>query len=361
MKKTELYDEHVAAGARIVDFAGYAMPVQYQGVIAEHQAVRNQVGVFDVSHMGWLTIEGRDVASNINDLFTKDLTPLTSHQALYSLLCNEEGGTIDDLILYKESNEKFHMVLNASNKEKDLAHIQKHLKLKNSNLVITPHFDEVSIFAVQGPRALDLFKKLGCALNYQFMSFGNWSIFGHQTYLAFTGYTGEIGAEWIVPNAIAKKVWAELLRVGQEFGLVPCGLAARDTLRTEMGYSLYGHELNEDISPLTAGLSWAISWNKVDFVGKTALLNEKASPTRKLVSLKSSSKRAARPGAKLHDSSGRECGFVTSGTFSPSLGYSIAMAIVDRVSDGPYYVPFREDKLLFEITKRPFYTKNTKS
>lgn len=357
MKQTALHSEHVKAGARIVDFAGYAMPVQYAGVIAEHQAVRDHVGIFDVSHMGWLTLKGPQITGKVNALFTKDLAVMRDGQALYSLMCNKEGGSIDDLILYRESADTLHIVLNASNKEKDLSHIQAYLQA-DREVQIQPHFDEVSIFAIQGPRALELLRALGNTQEYKFMTFGKWSVLGHDTYLAFTGYTGEQGAEWIVPNAIAQEVWALVMAQGAKFGITACGLAARDTLRTEMGYSLYGHELTEDISPVAAGLSWAISWNKPDFVGKDALVVEKAAPTRKLVSLKADSKRAARPGAKVLDSQGRERGFVTSGTFSPSLGYSIALALVEADSDGPYYVPFREDKLLFEITKRPFYTKS---
>jgi aminomethyltransferase len=359
MKQTKLYEEHLSAGARMVDFASYLMPVQYSGVIAEHQAVRERVGIFDVSHMGWLTIAGPDVANKVNPLFTKDLAKLNNGSALYSLMCNKEGGTIDDLILYKENEDTLHMVLNASNKAKDLNHIQRYLETESS-LKIKPQFDEVSIIAVQGPRSLDLLKELGCPLDYKFMTFGKWQILNHATHLAFTGYTGEVGAEWIIPNAIAKEIWSKLLEVGKSYGISPCGLAARDTLRTEMGYSLYGHELTEEISPLSAGLNWAISWDKPDFVGKAALLLEKSEPTKKLVALKSDTKRAARPGAKVVDSLGQEVGSVTSGTFSPTLGYSIAMAIVPKSSDGPYYVPFREDKLLFEITRRPFYTKTNK-
>jgi aminomethyltransferase len=271
-------------------------------------------------------------------------------------MCNKDGGTIDDLILYKESDDLIHMVLNASNKEKDLAHIQKYLETE-TGVQVTPRFDEVSIFAIQGPKTLELLKDLGNTLEYKFMNFGKWEILGKLTYLAFTGYTGEVGAEWIVPNEIAKELWAQILKAGEKYGIAPCGLAARDTLRTEMGYSLYGHELTEEISPVTAGLNWAISWDKPDFVGKAALLYEKTAPLRKLISLKADTKRAARPDSKVVDSTGQEVGFVTSGTFSPSLGYAIAMAIVATDSDGPYYVPFREDKLLFEITRRPFYSK----
>jgi aminomethyltransferase len=360
MKQTGLYSEHVSLGARIVDFAGYAMPVQYAGVMAEHQCVRERVGVFDVSHMGWLSLRGPKIAELINPLFTKDVAPLKNGRALYTLMCNKDGGTIDDLILYKESDELIHMVLNASNKDKDLEHISRYLAAE-TGVQITPHFDQVAILAIQGPRALELLKDLGCPLEYQFMNFGRWEVLGKSTYLAFTGYTGEVGAEWIIPAEIAGELWAQILGAGAKYGIAPCGLAARDTLRTEMGYSLYGHELTEEISPVTAGLNWAISWDKADFVGKAALLYEKTAPSRKLISLKADSKRAARPGAKVHDSSGHECGFIASGTFSPSLGYSIAMAVVSAGSDGPYYVPFREDKLLFEITKRPFYTKTSKS
>lgn len=360
MKKTCLYDEHLAAGARMVDFAGYAMPVQYTGVIAEHQKVREHVGIFDVSHMGWLSVTGKNVIERLNPLFTKDLNLLKTDGALYTLMCNQDGGTIDDLIIYKESDDIIHMVLNASNKEKDFTHMQRYLD-SETEISLEPRFDDVSILAVQGPKSIDLLKELGCPIEYKFMRFGKWNLLGASAWIAFTGYTGEIGAELIVPNAIAKALWSQLLLVGKKYGIAPCGLAARDTLRTEMGYSLYGHELGEDISPVTAGLNWAISWDKPDFVGKAALLFEKTAPQRKLVCLKADSKRAARPGSPVVDSLGQALGVVTSGTFSPSLGYSIALAMVDAKSDGPYYVPFREDKLLFEITRRPFYTKATKS
>jgi len=353
MKSTPLLETHKKLGARIVDFAGYAMPVQYKGVITEHECVRQNVGVFDVSHMGWISFEAPDLSTKLNHIFTKDLKKIKPGRAQYNLMCLENGGTIDDLILYKESEEKIFAVFNASNKEKDLDHIKTQLK---DEIQITPHFDSHCILAIQGPKSLELLKSLGFDQEYKFMSFHKWNYKGHLSHLAFTGYTGEQGAEWILPNEVACDAWDELLKTGESFGLQPCGLAARDTLRTEMGYSLYGHELTDEINPISAGLSWAVSFDKDNFIGKDALITEKANPTRKLICLSADTKRGPRPGTNVLNSANKVIGHVSSGTYSPSLGHAVAMALVKAESTAPYSLEFRSGAMPFELAKRPFYT-----
>jgi len=355
LKKTPLCEEHKSLGGRMVPFAGYEMPVQYPtGVIQEHMAVRQNAGLCDVSHMGVATFSGPTVRDFLNRAITRDISKLEAGKAAYTILCYPDGGTVDDLIVYCESNEKFFLVLNASNKEKDLAYFKS---LAGANAIeMKDHFETMSLLALQGPKSAQILRELGADTNLDSpFSFFETKLAGISVRIAETGYTGEAGCEIFVESQNAVKLWKLLLEAGTKHGLKPSGLAARDTLRTEMGYSLYGHELSDKINPIEAGLSWAVSLNKGEFAGREALLVAKEKPKRKLVSLKNNSKQAPRPEMRVFDASGKEVGFITSGTFAPSLNYAIGLALVDANSTPPYKVNIRNSPVEFELTKRPFY------
>lgn len=358
LKKTSLWDEHVALKARMVPFAGYHMPVQYQGVIPEHEATRQHVSLCDVSHMGIARAEGPEARKFINYALAKDVTALKPGHALYTVLCRANGNTVDDLIVYCEGEEKFFFVLNASNKEKDLNYLRE--LAKNFAVKLEDDFEKLSLLALQGPKSEALLQKMGLKepLSPAFTFFRT-ELAGIPVLISRTGYTGEVGCEIAVANAQAPTLWKKLLSVGESFGIKPCGLAARDTLRTEMGYSLYGHEITEEINPVEAGLGWVLSLNK-DFVGREALQKAKAQPQRKLVALKNNSKQAPRPDMKVQDATGQVVGFITSGTFAPSLGHAIGLALVTTTSQAPYSVVIRDQAVPFEITKRPFYQRSEK-
>jgi aminomethyltransferase len=365
LKKTALFDEHLRLKARMVPFAGYDMPVQYAGVMAEHLCVRKNVGLFDVSHMGICSIKGPAAANFINSLVTKEVASLPEQKAAYAILCNEDGHCLDDLIIYRENQNQFYIVFNASNKEKDFAHFQRQLTLsleKYPQTELKALFDSHSLLALQGPLAHELLKKLGWknAMLSPF-SFVEGVLCGAPVKLAFTGYTGEIGCEIFVENTFAATLWKQILNVGAEFHIQPIGLGARDTLRTEMGYSLYGHELSESINPVEAGLSWAISFEKENFLGKAALVTAKQKPKRKMISLSYGSKQSPRPGMKVYSSEKLEVGEICSGTYAPSLGHVIAMALVTQESLAPYFVDIRGQHIEFNTVKRPFYNGSLKA
>lgn len=358
LKKTALYSDHRRLNARLVPFAGYEMPVQYSGLIDEHTAVRQAAGLFDVSHMGIAVCEGPAAAEFLNTSVTRDLSPLTPGKAAYTLLCLENGGTVDDLIIYRSSNEKFYLVLNASNKEKDFAYFQRLLDSQpalKQKCQLSTLFDSHSLLALQGPNTAEILSRLGHSggmlAPFTFISA---KLDGVSVHMAFTGYTGEKGCEIFIDNVNASKLWNKILEVGKDVGIKPIGLGARDTLRTEMGYSLYGHELSETINPVEAGLSWAVGFSKAQFVGKEALVAAKAKPARKLICLKHSAKQAPRDSMPVLDSAGAVVGKITSGTFAPSLGYAIGMALVNADAQAPYTVDIRGTHVQFELTTRPF-------
>jgi len=354
LKKTALFEEHLGLKARMVPFAGYSMPVQYSGLMSEHQCVRSHVGIFDVSHMGIAICEGPQAFDFLNSSLTRDLTNTEPGKAAYTLLCLENGGTVDDLIVYRLSQNLFYLVLNASNKEKDFAYLQT-LKTQFPDCTLKNCFDSHSLFAVQGPESFKLLKEMGFAQSPpKAFSFCEAVLGGVKVFLAFTGYTGESGYEVFVANSDAIVLWKEFFKKGAAFKIEAIGLGARDTLRTEMGYSLYGHELSEDINPVEAGLSWAIGFKKNNFVGKAALEAAKANPKRKIIALKNSSKQAPRPDMEVYDSRNLRVGKITSGTYAPSLGHAIGLALVDQQSQAPYSVDIRGSKILFDVTDRPF-------
>lgn len=325
-KKTPLYECHIELKGKIVPFAGYLLPVQYDtGVITEHNAVRNSAGLFDVSHMGEVFIEGPDAYDNIQMLVTNDISTMPEGKARYSPMCNEEGGTVDDLIIFKFNDNKYMLGVNASNKDKDYEWIKKHVK---GNVNVLDMSDEIAQVALQGPMSGKILEKITdpSQLPDKYYTFrDNIDIAGIDCFVSRTGYTGEFGYEISVNHKYAIKLWNTILEAGKEYNLIPCGLGARDTLRLEAAMPLYGHELDEDISPLEAALDFAVKMNK-DFIGKEKIIEKGIN--RRRVGLKITGRGIVREHCVVYYE-GKEIGVTTSGTHSPTLGYPIAMALLD--------------------------------
>lgn len=355
--KTPLYDEHVRLGGKIVEFAGYLLPVQYPtGVIKEHLAVRNACGLFDVSHMGEITVKGPDSVRYLNHLLTNDYTVMEDGQARYSPMCNEEGGVVDDLIVYKVKEDDYFIVVNAANKDKDYAWMKAHVI---GDVAVTDISDTLAQLALQGPKAEEILRKLTpqeqIPEGYYTANFEG-TVCGKKAIISRTGYTGEDGFELYVSPENAPFLWNELLKNGEEEGLIPCGLGARDTLRLEAAMPLYGHEMNDEISPRTAGLGTFVKMKKEEFIGKEAL--EKAGkPTSRRVGLKVTGKGIAREHQDVYVGE-EKVGVTTSGTHSPYLKYPIAMAILKNEYREPgtkVEVDVRGRRVEAEVVKLPFY------
>jgi aminomethyltransferase len=327
-QRTPLYDWHVAHGARMVDFAGWDMPVQYTGIVEEHQAVRTAAGVFDISHMGRLWFAGPNALVLVQKIYTNNAATLKEGQVRYGLVCNENGGILDDVLVYGWK-DGVGMVVNASNREKIVGWIGKHQEPQTQAKQTVPVQDttrESCMIAVQGPTAVACCQGLTPAvldaLPYYFATRTTYR--GKSCTVSRTGYTGEDGFEFIVSAEQGQLLWEELLGHGAR----PCGLGARDTLRLEAAIPLYRHELNEDVDPFQAGLGWAVKMDKGDFIGRSALARRKQDSTRPVrVGLELEGKRIAREGAAVLRE-GQAIGHVTSGTFAPTLGKAIAMAYV---------------------------------
>ncbi len=355
-KKTPLYDCHVAAGGKMVPFAGYLMPIQYgMGIIAEHNAVRNKAGLFDVSHMGELELTGPDALANANHLVTNDCSQLATGQVCYSPYCNDKGGFIDDLLVYKKSEDCYLLVVNASNRDKDYAWAKDHVF---GDVVLTDVSDATAQLALQGPLAEKILAKItpqeGIPEKY-YTFIDHVMVNGVPCLVSRTGYTGEDGFEIYCKTADAAGLWNKLLEVGKEDGLIPAGLGARDTLRLEAGMPLYGHEMDDDILPKEVGLSMFVKMDKADFIGKAAI--EAATPRYRRIGLKLLDRGISRDGDKVFLRE-EEIGFVTSGTMSPTFGYAIAMArvAVGKVEKGDTIeVEVRGRKLKAEVIPVMFY------
>ena len=328
--KTPLYDSHVERGGRIVEFAGFLMPVTFEGIVAEHETVRTKTGLFDVSHMGEIFITGPGALEFADYAVTNSVAKLEEGQICYTVCCNEKGHVLDDLLVYSINDERILFVVNAVNVEKILDHLKS---IAPDGLTIRNLTSGIGQIAIQGPGSRDLllsdpfFSRVAAGIKalgyYRFFTFEHE---GAEVLLSRTGYTGELGYEIYLPAKMAKGVWEGLL----DGGALPIGLGARDTLRFEPGYCLYGHELDEDTSPLEAGLSWVVKLKKDDFVGKEALAAEKEKkPARKLIGLEVTGKGIPRQGFAVHHN-GETVGKVTSGTFSPTLKKALAIALVKR-------------------------------
>lgn len=357
MKKVALHDIHVGLGAKIVPFAGYEMPVQYEGVNIEHETVRNGVGVFDVSHMGEFLLTGPKALDLIQKISTNDASTLFPGRAQYSCMPNNEGGIVDDLIIYQIKEDQYLLVVNASNIEKDWNWISAHndLGVEMRNLS-----DDYSLLAIQGPKAVEAMQSLTSvdlsAIKYYHFEVADFAGIEH-VIISATGYTGSGGFEIYCKNGEAKQVWDKVFEAGASFGIKPIGLAARDTLRLEMGFCLYGNDINDTTSPIEAGLGWITKFNK-DFVMRDYHLKIKENgPTKKLVGFELIDRGIPRQHYKITDATGNEIGEVTSGTQSPSLGKAIGMGYVASEfskSGSEIYIEIRGKLLKAVVVKLPF-------
>lgn len=361
MKNTALTHLHEKLGAKLVPFAGYNMPVSYEGINIEHETVRNSVGVFDVSHMGEILLAGPNALELLQKISSNDASKLSVGQAQYCYFPNEKGGVVDDLIIYKLEEEKYLLVVNASNIDKDWKWIQKH---NTVGADIRNLSDEYSLLAIQGPKAIEAMQALTSEdlKAIKFYTFKVAEFAGiKNVIISATGYTGSGGFEIYCKNDEVVQIWNKVMEAGQKFGIKPIGLAARDTLRLEMGFCLYGHELNETTSPLEAGLGWITKFNK-DFINSEALKKEKEEgPKRKLIGFELASRGIPRQDYHVLDSEENEIGIVTSGTMAPSLGKGIGLALVDAdktTIGSDIFIQIRNKPVAAKIVKTPFYKAN---
>lgn len=329
MKNSPLHQKHLDLQAKMADFGGWLMPIEYpaSGVLAEHTAVRERVGLFDVSHLGKASVTGAGALNFLNSILTNDLNRISDGMAQYTMLCNDKGGVIDDLIAYRNSSDDIFLVPNASNTSDVVAVLQSQvfpgIEVKNLH-------NEYAVLAIQGPATVEVLTSLGVKSSIDYMSFSRVQIAQCEVILCRTGYTGEFGFELLPRWSDAVKVWEALATAIAAFDGLVCGLGARDTLRTEMGYPLHGHELSLEITPVQASASWAVGWSKEKFAGDNVLRGERTNgPRRFLHGLKSLDRGIPRAGMTVKDSDGIEVGIVTSGTFSPTLKNGIALALLD--------------------------------
>ncbi len=358
MKNTALTHIHEALNAKIVPFAGYNMPVSYEGINIEHETVRKAVGVFDVSHMGEFFLKGENALALIQKIATNDASKLTPGKAQYSCMPNNDGGIVDDLIIYMIADNEYMLVVNASNIEKDWNWIAAHNDL---NVTMTNKSDDWSLLAIQGPKAVEAMQSLTSVdlSTIQFYTFQIADFAGlDNVIISATGYTGSGGFEVYVKNEDAEELWNKVFKAGADFGIKPIGLAARDTLRLEMGYCLYGNDINDTTSPIEAGLGWITKFTK-DFVNSEALKAQKENGvTRKLVAFELLERGIPRQDYEIVDADGNAIGLVTSGTMSPSLGKGIGLGYVTKENsklDTDIFIQVRKKAIPAKVVKLPFY------
>jgi aminomethyltransferase len=358
MKNTALTTVHEALGAKMMPFAGYNMPIQYEGVSIEHETVREKLGVFDVSHMGEFFLEGPNALELIQKVTSNDISKIADGQAQYSCLPNKDGGIVDDLIIYRIHAEKFLLVVNASNIEKDWNWISG---LNDLDVQMTNASEEYSLLAVQGPKAVEAMQSL-TDINLSEIKFYHFEIGSFaglsDIIVSATGYTGSGGFEIYFKNEQAKEVWKAVMTAGESYGIKPIGLAARDTLRLEMGYCLYGNDIDDTTSPLEAGLGWITKFTK-DFTNSEALKAQKeAGLNRRLVAFELVDKGVPRAGYDIVDQDGNPLGHVTSGTMGPSVKKGIGLGYVKKgytKADSEIYIAVRKKRLKAKVVKLPFY------
>ncbi|MDM5222891.1 glycine cleavage system aminomethyltransferase GcvT [Peribacillus sp. NJ11] len=361
LKQTPLFEVYKKYGAKVINFGGWALPVQFTSILEEHEAVRTEAGLFDVSHMGEVLVEGKDAESYINYLVTNDVTKLSINQAQYTAMCYPDGGTVDDLLVYKLGNEKYLLVINAANIEKDYEWMKQHVK---GEMALQNISEDIAQLAIQGPKAESILQKL---TEIDLSEIGSFKFAQHvnisgitDVLVSRTGYTGENGYELYLSADKAVVLWEKILEAGATSGLKPCGLGARDTLRLEARLALYGQELSKDISPLEAGIGFVVKTNKEgDFIGKSALTEQKEDGLkRKIVGIEVTGRGIPRHGYKVISKDGEEIGIVTSGTQSPSLKKSLGLALVsaDQAEVGtPIKVEIRNKQIEAVIVNVPFY------
>ncbi|MCD8402675.1 glycine cleavage system aminomethyltransferase GcvT [Tenacibaculum finnmarkense genomovar finnmarkense] len=358
MKNTALTHIHEALGAKLVPFAGYNMPVQYEGINIEHETVRTGVGVFDVSHMGEFFLKGENALALIQKVATNDASKLVPGKAQYSCMPNADGGIVDDLIIYMIAENEYMLVVNASNIEKDWNWIASHNDL---NVTMEDRSDDWSLLAIQGPKAVEAMQSL-TAVNLSTIKFYTFEIADFagipNVVISATGYTGSGGFEIYVKNKDVEQLWKKVFEAGADWNIKPIGLAARDTLRLEMGYCLYGNDIDDTTSPLEAGLGWITKFTK-DFVNSEALKAQKeAGVTKKLVAFELTERGIPRHDYEIVDADGTVIGRVTSGTMSPSLGKGIGLGYVTKENskvDSDIFIQVRKKQLAAKVVKLPFY------
>jgi aminomethyltransferase len=354
LRHPALYPRHVALGAKFAAFGGWEMPLEYAGggVLKEHAAVREAVGIFDVSHLGKASVEGPGAVDFVNRCLTNDLDRIAAGKAQYTLCCADDGGVVDDIIAYRFADDRVFLVPNAAN----TAEVVRRLShAAPEELSVTNEHDHHIVLAVQGPRSADLLRGLDLPADHEYMSFQLAPFEGVEIIVCRTGYTGEHGYELIAPIPIADALWDALLAAGQPLGVRPCGLAARDTLRTEMGYALHGQDLSPEITPVQARLGWAVGWKKHEFWGRDALVSEKdRGPRRLLWGIEALDRGIPRPHMTvLRDD--KPVGEVTSGTFSPTRKVGIGLALLDDAEEGnELTLDVRGRKSTVKVVRPPF-------
>lgn len=361
MKKTKFNDVHKKLNAKLVDFAGYEMPVQYTSIIEEHKAVRNSVGVFDVSHMGEIFVEGKEALDFVQHITTNNASKLSDGRVQYSAMCYEDGGIVDDLLVYRLTDDKFMLVVNASNKDKDFEWMQKN---NNFNAKLSDQSDDYSLLAVQGANAQKVVQKITDANldELEYYHFLETDVAGVKMILSRTGYTGELGYElyFTGDEQTAEKVWNSVFDAGAEFDIKPTGLGARDSLRLEMGFCLYGNDIDKTTNPIEAGLGWITKIKKGDFIGRDAIVKVKEEGIkRKLVPMTTDEKAFPRHGYDIKFD-GKKVGYITSGTVSPILSKPIALGYVEKefASEGnDVNFSIRNREIPAHIVKLPFVVK----
>lgn len=360
MKNTPLSDHHISLGAKMAEFAGYNMPISYKGIKEEHHQVRNSVGMFDVSHMGEFLLEGDHALDLIQRVTSNDASKLIDGQAQYSCLPNDKGGIVDDLLVYRISDKKYMLVVNASNIDKDWNWISSH---NSKNVSMKNVSDNMGLLAIQGPNAAATLQKLTTVMlsDIPYYHFRVGEFGGCQNItISNTGYTGAGGFELYIPNEFLVEVWEKIMEAGAEFNINPIGLGARDTLRLEMGFCLYGNDIDDTTNPMEAGLGWITKFTK-PFVGEHYAKDLKENGVkRKLVGIEMLERGIPRQGYEVVDSSGQKIGVVTSGSQTPSLEKSIGMAYVNiphNKIDSEVFVKIRDTNVKAKVVKTPFYQK----
>ena len=360
MKNTALHHIHESLGAKMLPFAGYNMPITYEGVNAEHESVRTAVGVFDVSHMGEFLLTGEHALALIQKVTSNDASMLTIGRAQYSCLPNNDGGIVDDLIVYKMKDDQYLLVVNASNIEKDWNWISSHNDLEVDMRNVS---DDYSLLAIQGPKAVEAMQALTAvdlsSIAYYHFVVGDFAGFEH-VIISATGYTGSGGFEIYCKNSEAETIWNKVFEAGADYGIKPIGLAARDTLRLEMGFCLYGNDINDSTSPIEAGLGWITKFSKTFTNDKALLAQKENGVTRKLVAFEMLERAVPRHDYEIVDAYGTIIGIVTSGTMAPSLGKGIGMGYVytaHAAVDSNIFIRIRKNDVAAKVVKLPFYKK----
>jgi aminomethyltransferase len=361
LRRSPLHDRHVALGAKLGEFGGWLMPIQYRGVVEEHTAVREAVGVFDVSHLGKASVRGPGARDLVNTSLTNDLGRIEPGQAQYTLCCDDAtGGVVDDLIAYLRSDDEVFLVPNAAN----TTEVVRRLEVAASGGVQVENLhDRLAVIAVQGPRSADVLRALGLPCDHDYMSFVDTEWDGRRVVVCRSGYTGELGFELLPGWDDAGALWDALVATAAEHGGVPCGLGARDTLRTEMGYPLHGQDLSPTITPVQARVGWAVGWSKPAFWGRDVLSAEREHGAARLLwGLKAEDRGIPRPHMAVSTPDGRVVGEVTSGTFSPTLRLGIGLALLDRsVGEGDeVHVDVRGRTSVMRVVKPPFVEVSTR-